>query len=117
MEDLWKVRKRKRMTIGELSGRTGISSKVLRRYEMGEIPIPLTDIERLARSLYVEPWEIKIQSDPPPMPPPDWPRTSSTLDISRSAFLSHFTACPSRVVLHDCRCRLRRVWIRQLRTE
>ncbi|MFZ1471739.1 MAG: helix-turn-helix transcriptional regulator, partial [Anaerolineae bacterium] len=70
MEDLWKVRKRKRMTIGELSGRTGISSKVLRRYEMGEIPIPLTDIERLARSLYVEPWEIKIQSDPPPMPPP-----------------------------------------------
>ena len=70
MEDLWRVRKRKRMTVGELSGRTGIASKVLRRYEMGEIPIPLEDIDRLARALYVEPWEIKIQSDPPPMPPP-----------------------------------------------
>lgn len=70
MEDLWRIRKRKRMTIGELGGRTGISSKVLRRYEMGEIPIPLEDIDRLARALYVEPWEIKIQSDPPPLPPP-----------------------------------------------
>ncbi len=73
MEDLWKVRKRKRMTIGELSGRTGISTKVLRRYEMGESSIPLTDLDRLARALYVEPWEIKIQSDPPPMPPPSPP--------------------------------------------
>lgn len=70
MEDLWKVRRRKRMTVGELSSRTGISSKVLQRYELGETPIPLEDIERLARALYVEPWEIKIQSDPPPLPPP-----------------------------------------------
>lgn len=67
MEDLWKVRRRKRMTVGELSSRTGISSKVLQRYELGETPIPLEDIERLARALYVEPWEIKIQSDPPPL--------------------------------------------------
>ncbi len=70
MEDLWRVRRRKRMTVGELSSRTGISSKVLQRYELGETPIPLEDIERLARALYVEPWEIKIQSDPPPLPPP-----------------------------------------------
>jgi transcriptional regulator with XRE-family HTH domain/sRNA-binding regulator protein Hfq len=58
------------MTVGELSSRTGISSKALQRYELGESPIPLEDIERLARALYVEPWEIKIQSDPPPLPPP-----------------------------------------------
>lgn len=87
MEDLWKVRRRKRMTVGELSSRTGISSKVLQRYELGETPIPLEDIERLARALYVEPWEIKIQSDPPPLPPPgetSTPRPAPTSAPPRS---------------------------------
>ncbi|WP_423225828.1 helix-turn-helix domain-containing protein [Candidatus Amarolinea aalborgensis] len=87
MEDLWKVRRRKRMTVGELSSRTGISSKVLQRYELGETPIPLEDIERLARALYVEPWEIKIQSDPPPSPPPgetNTPRPAPTSAPPRS---------------------------------
>lgn len=85
MEDLWKVRKRKRMTIGELSGRTGISTKVLRRYEMGESSIPLTDLDRLARALYVEPWEIKIQSDPPPMPPPSPPSSPPSYQSTQSS--------------------------------
>jgi transcriptional regulator with XRE-family HTH domain len=68
MDDLWKIRKRKRMTVGELSGRTGIPSRVLRQYEMGEISIRLDDLDKLARALYVDPWEIKLQSDPPPPP-------------------------------------------------
>lgn len=68
MDDLWKIRKRKRMTVGELSGRTGIPSRVVHQYEMGEISIRLDDLEKLARALYVEPWEIKLQSDPPPPP-------------------------------------------------
>lgn len=73
MEDLWKIRKRKRMTVGELSGRTGIPARVLRQYEMGETSIRLDDLDKLARALYVDPWEIKIQSDPPPPPVGDDP--------------------------------------------
>lgn len=68
MEDLWKIRRRKRMTVGELSGRTGIPSRVLHQYEIGEMSIRLDDLDKLARALYVEPWEIKLQSDPPPPP-------------------------------------------------
>ena len=69
MEDLWKLRKRKRMTIGELSGRSGVPTKTLRRYELGEISISLDDLDKLARALYVEPWEIKLKSDAPPPQP------------------------------------------------
>lgn len=76
MEDLWKIRKRKRMTVGELSGRTGIPSRVLRQYEMGEMSIRLDDLDKLARALYVEPWEIKLQSDPPPPPVGSEPTTA-----------------------------------------
>lgn len=69
MDDLWRIRRRKRMTVGELSARTGIPSRLLHQYEMGQLSIRLDDLDKLARALYVEPWEIKLQSDPPPPPP------------------------------------------------
>ncbi len=66
MYNLWEIRQRKGMTLNALSARTGIPVRVLQDYEYGRKPIPYEDLSRIARALYVEEWEIKTQSDPPP---------------------------------------------------
>ncbi len=68
MYNLWEIRQRKGMTLNALSARTGIPVRVLEDYEHGRKPIPYEDLARLAKALYVEEWEIKTQSDPPPQP-------------------------------------------------
>ncbi len=68
MYNLWEIRQRKGMTLNALSARTGIPVRVLEDYEHGRKPIPYDDLARLAKALYVEEWEIKTQSDPPPQP-------------------------------------------------
>ncbi len=66
MYNLWEIRKRKGMSIRELAARTGIPQERLVAYEQGRETIPYSDLPRLAKALYVEEWEIKTLSDPPP---------------------------------------------------
>ncbi len=66
MYNLWEIRKRKGVSLPTLSARTGIPLRVLEEYEFGVKPIPYDDLSRIAKALYVEEWEIKTQSDPPP---------------------------------------------------
>ncbi len=68
MYNLWEIRKRKGMSLKDLAARTGIPQNKLLAYEQGKEPIPYSDLPRLAKALYVEEWEIKTLSDPPPQP-------------------------------------------------
>lgn len=68
MYNLWEIRRRKGLTLKALSARTGIPVRVLNDYEYGRKPIPYEDLARLAKALYVEEWEIKTVSEPPPEP-------------------------------------------------
>lgn len=78
MENLRDIRKRKGMTIGQLSSKTGISSRLLEQYENGKQTIPEAHLTKLARALFVEPgtirplsaWPKKREAPPPaPLPP------------------------------------------------
>lgn len=68
MYNLWEIRRRKGLSLNALSARTGIPVRVLTDYEYGRKPIPYEDLARLAKALYVEEWEIKTVSEPPPEP-------------------------------------------------
>ena len=72
MENLGDIRRRKGMTLGQLSGRTGIPTRILREYEAGLQPIPYDHLARLAKALYVRPDDIRRQSEvkEPPEPEP-----------------------------------------------
>ncbi|MCS6845812.1 MAG: helix-turn-helix domain-containing protein [Caldilineales bacterium] len=67
--DLWQIRRRKKLTIDELATRAGIHPSLIKAYELGQRSIAPRDLEKLARVLMVEPWEIKELSDPPPRGP------------------------------------------------
>ena len=66
MEDLWKIRRRKRMTVAQLSSKSGVPARRIREYEAGTRDIRSDDLPRLARALYVGEWEIKLRSRPIP---------------------------------------------------
>jgi len=86
MEDLWKIRQRKRMTVAQLSSQSGVPVERLREYEAGRADVRSDDLPRLARALYVEEWEIKLRSDPlPPRPEkePSAPRPRETKPKAR----------------------------------
>lgn len=73
-EDLLVIRKRKGMEATQLAARAGIPISLLKEYEAGSKPISPDHLRRLARALYVEPWDINPRSSPPrreekPMPP------------------------------------------------
>jgi len=67
-EDLWRIRKRKGMSVRQLAARTGIAADTIREYESGARAIPPGDRRRLARALYVGEWDISLRSSPPPRP-------------------------------------------------
>lgn len=67
-EDLGKIRKRKGMSMNQLASRSGISIATLVEYERGAQRIPPSDLNRLAKALYVEEWDISPHSSPPPPP-------------------------------------------------
>jgi len=69
-EDLRNIRKRKKMSIGQLASRSGISIATIIQYEKGACRIPPNDLLRLAKALYVDEWDINPQSSPPPPPSP-----------------------------------------------
>ncbi len=66
MENLWVIRRRKRMTVSDLAARSGVPADLIRAYERGQQPIPTEHIERFAKALYVDPWDINTLSDAPP---------------------------------------------------
>ncbi|HEY64093.1 MAG TPA: helix-turn-helix transcriptional regulator [Caldilineae bacterium] len=68
MENLWVIRRRKRMTVSALAAKSGVPADLIREYERGQRPIPTEHLERFARALYVDPWDINTLSDAPPPP-------------------------------------------------
>ncbi len=70
MEDLWKIRRRKRMTVAQLSAKAGIPARLVKEYEAGAKSIPSQYLPKLAKALYVDVVDIKPLSDPIPTPPP-----------------------------------------------
>ncbi len=72
-EDLWKLRQRKGMTVQQLAAKSGIPVAVIQEYEAGKRPIRSADLPKLARALFVEEWDIKDLSEPPPPPRPAEP--------------------------------------------
>ncbi len=72
MENLRDIRKRKGMTVGQLSGRTGIPVRVLQDYEDGKATISPGHLARLAKALFVGIDEIRplskvsARETPPP---------------------------------------------------
>jgi transcriptional regulator with XRE-family HTH domain len=67
-EDLWNLRKRRGMTVKQLANKSGVPALSIEEYERGE-PIRIADLARLARALFVDEFDIKIQSDPKPDAP------------------------------------------------
>ncbi|MFO7683127.1 MAG: helix-turn-helix transcriptional regulator [Chloroflexota bacterium] len=62
-QNLWELRQIKRMTVKQLAGKSGIKTDRIYAYENGE-PIKMADLDKLAKALFVNKNEIKIQSDP-----------------------------------------------------
>ncbi len=67
-DNLWFLRQKRNMKVGDLSSKSGVPAKLIEAYEKGE-PIKMADLPRLARALYVDPAQIKVQSDPKGAPP------------------------------------------------
>ncbi|MGQ9584846.1 MAG: helix-turn-helix domain-containing protein [Anaerolineae bacterium] len=76
MEDLWRIRQAKRLTVSELSSKSGVPARRIQEYEAGERAITSSDLPRLAKALYVEEWDIKVKSDPAPRPKPSKPQVA-----------------------------------------
>ncbi|HNS01419.1 MAG TPA: helix-turn-helix domain-containing protein, partial [Anaerolineae bacterium] len=68
-QDLWQLRRQKRMTIDELARSAGVHPALIKAYELGERSIPERDLERLANALELDVEDIKELSDPPPRGP------------------------------------------------
>lgn len=64
-KNLWELRQRKKMTVKQLASRSGVKAGNIYAYESGD-PIRMADLEKLAKALYVNSNDIKIQSDPVP---------------------------------------------------
>jgi transcriptional regulator with XRE-family HTH domain len=68
-QDLGVIRKHKGMSISKLASQSGISIARLVEYEKGALEIPSADLGRLAKTLYVNVWDINSRSTPLPPPP------------------------------------------------
>lgn len=65
-ENLWALREQKKISVAALANRAGLPVGLIMEYESGQRSIELRHLGRLARALYVEEAEIKLQSDPRP---------------------------------------------------
>jgi transcriptional regulator with XRE-family HTH domain len=66
MDDLWKIRLQKQMSVAQLSARAGIPARLIREYEAGKRSIPMRNLEKLARALFVDVMDIEPLSSPIP---------------------------------------------------
>jgi transcriptional regulator with XRE-family HTH domain len=69
-ENLWALREQKKLSVAALANRAGLPIGLIIEYESGQRSIDPRHLGRLARALYVEESEIKLQSDRRPTPPP-----------------------------------------------
>lgn len=83
-ENLWELRKRRGMSVKQLASKAGIKPESLYAYERGE-PVRLSDLNRLAKALYVDASAIKIQSDPPAKTKPPAPEPEKPAAVAPSA--------------------------------
>jgi transcriptional regulator with XRE-family HTH domain len=67
---LWKIREQKGLSVKQLAARSGVPAISIAEYESGR-PIRSADLPRLAKVLFVEEWEIELQSEPRPKTSPD----------------------------------------------
>lgn len=67
-ENLWEVRRRKKMKVRDLAAKSGVPASLIHQYEAGEKPISQAHLRQFARALIVDVWEIKPLSDPKPRP-------------------------------------------------
>lgn len=65
-ENLWALREQKKLSVAMLASRAGLPIGLIMQYESGQRSIDPRHIPRLARALYVEDSDIKLQSDPRP---------------------------------------------------
>ena len=66
-ENLWEIRRRKKMKVRDLAAKSGVPASLIHQYEAGEKPISQSHLRQFARALIVETWEIKLVSDPSPV--------------------------------------------------
>lgn len=62
-ENLWALREQKKMSVAALANRAGLPIGLVLEYESGQRSIDPRHLSRLARALYVEETQIKLQSD------------------------------------------------------
>jgi transcriptional regulator with XRE-family HTH domain len=65
-ENLWEIRRRKKMKVRDLAAKSGVPASTVHQYEAGENPISQAHLRQLARALIVDTWDIKPVSDPKP---------------------------------------------------
>lgn len=65
-ENLWALREQKKLSVAMLASRAGLPIGLIMQYESGQRSIDPRHLSRLARALYVEDTDIKLQSDPRP---------------------------------------------------
>ncbi|NKQ35257.1 MAG: helix-turn-helix transcriptional regulator [Chloroflexi bacterium] len=81
-ENLWALRKKRNMKVGQLASKSGIPAKQIIAYEKGE-RIKVAHKARLARALFIDQEEIKWESEPeqkkkPKPKPKPAPKTKPT---------------------------------------
>src|SRR5512135_2594224 len=72
-ENLWEIRRKKKMKVRDLAARSGVPVPLVHQYEAGEKPIPQAHLRQFARALIVDTWDIKPVSDPEPRDQPPSP--------------------------------------------
>lgn len=65
-ENLWALREQKKMSVAALANRAGLPIGLILEYETGQRAIDPRHLGRLARALYLEESQIKLQSEPRP---------------------------------------------------
>ncbi len=65
-ENLWEIRRRKKMKVRDLAAKSGVPAALIHQYEAGEKPISQAHLRQFARALIVDTWDIKPLSDPKP---------------------------------------------------
>ena len=65
-ENLWEIRRRKRMKVRDLAAKCGVPAPIIHQYEAGEKPISQAHLRQFARALIVDTWDIKPLCDPKP---------------------------------------------------
>ncbi|MCZ7669779.1 MAG: helix-turn-helix domain-containing protein [Chloroflexi bacterium] len=72
-QNLWELRQKQKMTVKQLAGKSGVKAGNIYAYESGEA-IKIADLGKLAKALYVDSSEIKIESEPIPKKKPAPPK-------------------------------------------